>query len=209
MPAEGLSSLGSLSGGVCGAAAALALARRRRLGGSADNAVGRGGGVCGVRGGAACAAPRLETGDVRLGLAVRDWLGEQGIDVQGADDLPLLSPSAAAGGTVALAAAALAAVTAALAPFILALAAGLSLPLRLASVFAMASPPPLPLLLASAGLAAAALALSAAQRLGGAVRPRLPERLLLRLLFLLGPRHSIHDVSMLMSSRREPRIRGR
>ena len=173
MPAESLSSLGSLSGGVCGAAAALALARRRRLGGSADNAFGRGGGVCGVRGSAACAAPRLETGDVRLGLAVRDWLGEQGIDVQGADALPLLSPSAAAGGTVALAAAAaLAAVTAALAPLTLALAAGLSLPLRLASVLC-------------------------------------GQRLVPRLLFLVGYHHNNHDVSMLATPRRDVRIRGR
>ena len=85
--------------------------------------------------------------------------------------MPLLSASAAAEGAVALAAAALAAVAAALAPLTPALAAGLSLPLRLASVFAMASPPPLPVLLDWAGLAAALLALTAAQRLCGAVRP--------------------------------------
>ena len=148
MPAEGLSSLGSLSGGVCGAAAALAPALLAAARGAARQRLG------------------VSAGDARLGVAVGGWPGEEGIDVQDTNVLPLLSASAAAEGTVALAAAALAGATA-LPPLTLALAAGLSLPLRLASVFAMASPPPLPVLLASAGLAAAALALSAAQRLCG------------------------------------------
>ena len=192
MPAEGLSSLGSPSGGVCGATASLALALLAAARGAARQRLG------------------ASAGDARLGVAVGAWPGEEGIDVQGANALPLLSASAAAEGAVALAAAALAAVAAALAPLTLALAAGLSLPLRLASVFAMASPPPLPSLLASAGLAAAALALSAAQRLCGAVRPGLPERLVPRPPFLLGPRNSTHDVvSMLATPRRDARIRRR
>ena len=116
MPAEGLSSLGSPSGGVCGAAAALAPALLAAARGAARQRLG------------------VSAGDARLGVAVGAWPGEDGIDVQGANALPLLSASAAAEGTVALAAAALAAVTAALAPLTLALAAGLSLPLRLASV---------------------------------------------------------------------------
>ena len=190
MPAEGLSSLGSRSGGVCGAAAALAQALLAAARGAARQRLG------------------VSAGDARLGVAVGGWPGEEGIDVQGTNVLPLLSASAAAGGTVALAAAALAGATA-LPPLTLALEAGLSVPLRLDSVFAMASPPPLPSLLASAGLAAAAFALSAAQRLCGAVWPGLPERLVPRLLFLPGSRHSNHDVSMLASSRRDPRIRGR
>ena len=97
MPAEGLSTLGSPSGGVCGAAAALAPAL-----------------LAAARG---AARPRLggSAGDARLGVAVGAWPEEQGIDVQGANALPLLSASAAAVGAVALAAAALAAVAAALA----------------------------------------------------------------------------------------------
>ena len=118
MPAEGLSSLGSPSGGVCGAAAALAPALLAAARGAARQRLG------------------VSDGDARLDVAVGAWPGEEGIDVQGANALPLLSASAAAEGAVALAAAALAAVTAALAPLTLALAAGLSLPLRLASVFA-------------------------------------------------------------------------
>ena len=58
--------------------------------------------------------------------------------------------------------------------------------------------------------AASALALWAAQRLGGAVRPGLPERLVPRPPFLLGPRECTHDVvSMLATPRRDARIRRR
>ena len=97
MPAEGLSSLGSPSGGVCGAAAALAPALLAAARGAARQRLG------------------VSAGDARLGVAVGAWPGEEGIDVQGANALPLLSASAAAEGAVALAAAALAAVAAALA----------------------------------------------------------------------------------------------
>ena len=191
LPAEGLSSLGSLSGGVCGAAAALALALLAAARGAARQRLG------------------VSAGDARLGVAVGGWPGEDGVDVQDKNVLPLLSASAAAEGTVALEAAALAGATA-LPPLTLALEAGLSVPLRLDSVFAMASPPPLPSLLASAGLAAAAFALSAAERLRGAVRPGLPERLVPRPPFLLGPRECTHDVvSMLATPRRDARIRRR
>ena len=190
MPAEGLSSLGSLSGGVCGAAAALAVALLAAARGAARQRLG------------------ASAGDARLGVAVGVWPGEDGVDVQDKHVLPLLSASAAAEGTVALEAAALAGATA-LPPLTLALEAGLSVPLRLDSVFAMASPPPLPSLLASAGLAAA-FALSAAERLRGAVRPGLPERLVPRPPFLLGPRECTHDVvSMLATPRRDARIRRR
>ena len=97
MPAEGLSSLGSPSGGVCGATASLALALLAAARGAARQRLG------------------VSAGDARLGVAVGAWPGEEGIDVQGANALPLLSASAAAEGAVALAAAALAAVAASLA----------------------------------------------------------------------------------------------
>ena len=190
MPALRLSALGSMSGGVCGAAAVLAQALLAAARGAARQRLG------------------ASAGDARLGVAVGVRPGEDGVDVQDKQVLPLLSASAAAEGTVALEAAALAGATA-LPPLTLALEAGLSVPLRLDSVFAMASPPPLPSLLASAGLAAA-FALSAAERLRGAVRPGLPERLVPRPPFLLGPRECTHDVvSMLATPRRDARIRRR
>ena len=82
MPAEGLSSLGSPSGGVCGAAASLALALLAAARGAARQRLG------------------VSAGDARLGVAVGAWPGEEGIDVQGANALPLLSASAAAEGAV-------------------------------------------------------------------------------------------------------------
>ena len=105
MPALRLSALGSMSGGVCGAAAVLAQALLAAARGAARQRLG------------------VSAGDARLGVAVGAWPGEEGIDVQGANALPLLSASAAAEGPVALATAALAAVAAALAPLTLALAA--------------------------------------------------------------------------------------
>ena len=189
MPAEGLSSLGSPSGGVCGAAAALALAllaaARQRLGVSA--------------------------GDARLRVAVGAWPGEEGIDVQGANALPLLSASAAAEGAVALAAAALAAVAAALAAVAATCKAWTStrrIRCRARQRLVVSAE-----FSARAVLLAAACALSAAKRLRGVVLPGLPVRLAPRLLFLLGSRQTFAqrrpDASVLASSRRDARIRGR
>ena len=165
--------LGSLSGGECDAASALAqllalLAAVRRA-----------------------ARQRL-----------RASAGDAPLDVAAGDALRSLLVLAAAGGAgaVALAAAALAAVAAALAPLPLALAAS-----ALAAVAAALALVTLALAAAALALAAvavslgrltlawaaSALALWAAQRLGGAVRPGLPERLVPRLLFLLGSRRSV------------------
>ena len=178
MPAEGLSSLGSLSGGVCGATASLALALLAAARGAARQRLG------------------ISAGDARLGISVGARPGEVGIDVQGANALPLLSASAAAQGAVALAAAALAAVAAALA------AVAARQRLVVSAEFS-----------ARAVLLATACALSAAKRLRGVVLPGLPVRLAPRRLFLLGSRDAFAqrrlDASVLASSRRDARRRGR
>ena len=163
--------LGSLSGGECDAASALAqllalLAAVRRA-----------------------ARQRLSAS-----------AGDAPLDVAGGDALRSLLVLAAAGGAgaVALAAAALAAVAAALAPLPLALAASalaavaaalalVTLALAAAARAAVA----LPLGRLTLVWAASTLALSAAQRLGGTVRAGLPERLVPRLLFLLGSRPGV------------------
>ena len=181
MPAEGLSSLGSLSGGVCGAAASLALALLAAARGAARQ---------------------------RLGVSAGD---AEGIDVQGANALPLLSASAAAEGAVALAAAALAAVAAALAAVAATCKACTStrrIRCRARQRLVVSAE-----FSARAVLLATACALSAAKRLRGVVLPGLPVRLAPRLLFLLGSRQSFAqrrlDASMLASSRRDARSRGR
>ena len=97
LSSEGLSSLGSPSGGVCGAAWVLALALLAAARGAARQRLG------------------VSAGDARLGVAVGAWPRNESNGVHGINDLPLLSASAAAEGAVALAAAALAAVAAALA----------------------------------------------------------------------------------------------
>ena len=182
MPAEGLSSLGSPSGGVCGATASLALALLAAARGAARQRLG------------------VSAGDARLGVAVGAWPGEEGIDVQGANALPLLSASAAAEGAIALAATALAAVAAALA------AVGFRCRARQRLVVSAEFS-------ARAVLLATACALSAAKRLRGVVLPGLPVRLAPRLLFLLGSRPTFAqrrlDASMLASSRRGARRGGR
>ena len=186
MPAEGLSSLGSLSGGVCGAAAALALALLAAARGAARQRLG------------------VSAGDARLGVAVGACPGEEGFDVQGANALPLLSASAAAEGAVALAAAALAAVAATCK----ACTSTRRIRCRARQRLVVSAE-----FSARAVLLATACALSAAKRLRGVVLPGLPVRLAPRLLFLLGSRQTFAqrrlDASVLASSRRDARRRGR
>ena len=192
-PAEGLSPLGSVSGGVCGAAAALALALLAAARGAARQRLG------------------ISAGDARLGVAVGAWPGEEGIDVQGANALPLLSASAAAEGPVALAAAALAAVAAALAAEAATCKACTStrrIRCRARQRLVVSAE-----FSARAVLLATACALSAAKRLRGVVLPSLPVRLAPRLLFLLGSRQTFAqrrlDASVLATSRRGARRGGR
>ena len=191
MPAEGLSSLGSLSGGVCGAAAALALALLAAARGAARQRLG------------------VSAGDARLGVAVGAWPGEEGIDVQGANALPLLSASAAAEGAVALAAAAPAAVAAALAAVAATCKACTStrrIRCRARQRLVVSAE-----FSARTGLLATACALSAAKRLRGVVLPSLPLRLVPRPVFLPGSRHCTAPgrlgASVFASARRESRIR--
>ena len=193
MPAECLCPLGSVSGGVCGEAAALALALLAAARGAARQRLG------------------VSAGDARLGVAVGAWPGEEGIDVQGANALPLLSASAAAEGAVALAAAALAAVAAALAAVAATCKACTStrrIRCRARQRLVVSAE-----FSARAVLLATACALSAAKRLRGVVLPGLPVRLAPRLLFLLGSRPTFAqrrlDASMLASSRRGARRGGR